>query len=174
MYMADGIDTGDILDVATVTLEEKETGGSLFDKLAQKGAGLILTTLENLEKGTAVRKKQDDSKASYAGKITKELGEVDFTKPADEIERLIRGLNPWPGTFTYMNGKMLKIWDADVVPGEGKEPPGYITEVNKNYIKVAAGQGYLKLREIQLEGKKRMKVSDFLNGYHVTADQLGK
>lgn len=173
MYMAEGLDTGDIIDTSEIVLDEKETGGSLFDKLADLGGKLILNTLDKLETGTAIRTRQDDARSTYAGKITKELGKIDFTKSAAEIERLIRGLNPWPSAFTYMDDKMLKIWNADVLEETVEEDPGTITEVNKKFIKVATGEGYLLLKEIQLEGKKRMNVTSFLNGYNFTANKLG-
>ena len=173
MYMAEGLDTGDIIDTSEIVLDEKETGGSLFDKLADLGGKLILNTLDKLETGTATRTRQDDARSTYAGKITKELGQIDFTKSAAEIERLIRGLNPWPSAFTYMDDKMLKIWNADVLEETVEEDPGTITEVNKKFIKVATGEGYLLLKEIQLEGKKRMNVTSFLNGYNFTANKLG-
>ena len=173
MYMAEGLDTGDIIDTSEIVLDEKETGGSLFDKLADLGGKLILNTLDKLETGTATRTRQDDARSTYAGNITKELGKIDFTKSAAEIERLIRGLNPWPSAFTYMDDKMLKIWNADVLEETVEEDPGTITEVNKKFIKVATGEGYLLLKEIQLEGKKRMNVTSFLNGYNFTANKLG-
>lgn len=173
MYMAEGLDTGDIIDTSEMVLDEKETGGSLFDKLADLGGKLILNTLDKLETGTATRTRQDDARSTYAGKITKELGKIDFTKSAVEIERLIRGLNPWPSAFTYMDDKMLKIWNADVLEETVEEEPGTITEVNKKFIKVATGEGYLLLKEIQLEGKKRMDVTSFLNGYNFTTNKLG-
>lgn len=173
MYMAEGLDTGDIIDTSEIVLDEKETGGSLFDKLADLGGKLILNTLDKLETSTATRTRQDDARSTYAGKITKELGKIDFTKSAAEIERLIRGLNPWPSAFTYMDDKMLKIWNADVLEETVEEDPGTITEVNKKFIKVATGEGYLLLKEIQLEGKKRMNVTSFLNGYNFTANKLG-
>lgn len=173
MYMAEGLDTGDIIDTSEIVLDEKETGGSLFDKLADLGGQLILNTLDKLETGTATRTRQDDARSTYAGKITKELGKIEFTKSAVEIERLIRGLNPWPSAFTYMDDKMLKIWNADVLEETVEEEPGTITEVNKKFIKVATGEGYLLLKEIQLEGKKRMDVTSFLNGYNFTANKLG-
>ena len=173
MYMAEGLDTGDIIDTSEIVLDEKETGGSLFDKLADLGGKLILNTLDKLETGTATRTRQDDARSTYAGKITKELGKIDFTKSAAEIERVRRGLNPWPSAFTYMDDKMLKIWNADVLEETVEEDPGTITEVNKKFIKVATGEGYLLLKEIQLEGKKRMNVTSFLNGYNFTANKLG-
>ena len=164
MYMNEGLDTGDIIDKVVVPIDKKETGGSLFDKLAIEGGKLILKTLIELENGTAVRTPQDDSKSNYAGMINKQLGKIDFNKSANEIERLIRGLNPWPSAHTKMDGKTLKIWDADVDDSENDSAPGTITEVGKDFIRVATGKGSLKILELQLEGKKRMKTRDFLNG----------
>ncbi|MEI3322286.1 MAG: methionyl-tRNA formyltransferase [Eubacterium sp.] len=164
MYMNEGLDTGDIIDKVVVPIDKKETGGSLFDKLAIEGGKLILKTLIELENGTAVRTPQDDSKSNYAGMINKQLGKIDFNKSANEIERLIRGLNPWPSAYTKMDGKTLKIWDADVDDSENDSAPGTITEIGKDFIRVATGKGSLKILELQLEGKKRMKTRDFLNG----------
>ena len=173
MYMAEGLDTGDIIDTSVVKLRDDETGGSLFDALSQEGAKLIIETLDKLEQGTAKRTKQDDSLSTYAGKITKELGNIDFSRPAVEIERLIRGLNPWPSAYTTLNGKTLKIWKAKVEEGSTDKAPGEIIEVSKRGIKVATGENSLILQEIQLEGKKRMEVSAFLNGYEINAQHLG-
>ncbi len=171
MKMDEGLDTGDIIDVEEVELDSKETGGSLFDKLATLGGELILKTLQNLEFGNAKFIKQDDSKSTYAKKMTKDLGHIDFTKDAESIERLIRGLNPWPSAFTYLDGKVMKIWDADVVD-EGGEPGTVISE-DKDSFTIAAGKQALKVNELQLEGKKRMKASDFLNGRSIEGSKLG-
>ena len=173
MYMAEGLDTGDVIDTAVIKLDEKETGGSLFDKLAIEGGKLIVETLSKLENGTATRTPQDDEKSSYAGKITKELGQIDFTKPAVTIERLIRGLNPWPIAYTTLDGKAMKVWDATVEEGNVTEQPGEIVEIAKHYIKVATGENYLKINEIQLAGKKRMPMDAFLNGYSIKENILG-
>ncbi len=173
MYMAEGLDTGDVIDTAVIKLDEKETGGSLFDKLAIEGGKLIVETLSKLENGTATRTQQDDEKSSYAGKITKELGQIDFTKPAVTIERLIRGLNPWPSAHTTLDGKAMKVWDATVEEGNVTEQPGEIVEIAKHYIKVATGENYLKINEIQLAGKKRMPMDAFLNGYTIKENILG-
>ena len=173
MYMAEGLDTGDVIDTAVIKLDEKETGGSLLDKLAIEGGKLIVKTLSKLENGTATRTQQDDEKSSYAGKITKELGQIDFTKPAVTIERLIRGLNPWPSAYTTLDGKAMKVWDATVEEGNVTEQPGEIVEIAKHYIKVATGENYLKINEIQLAGKKRMPMDAFLNGYTIKENILG-
>ena len=173
MYMAEGLDTGDIIDTTIIKLDEKETGGSLFDKLAIEGGKLIVETLSKLENGTATRTPHDDEKSSYAGKITKELGQIDFTEPAVTIERLIRGLNPWPSAYTTLDGKTMKVWDATVEEGNVTEQPGEIVEIAKHYIKVATGENYLKINEIQLAGKKRMPMDAFLNGYTIKENILG-
>ena len=171
MKMDEGLDTGDIIDVDEITLDPKETGGSLFDKLAKLGGELILKTLQNLEFGKATFIKQDDSKSTYAKKMTKELGHIDFSKDAESIERLIRGLNPWPSAFTYLDGKVMKIWDADVVDAGGV--PGTVISEEKDSFVIATGSKALKVNELQLEGKKRMKASDFLNGRSIEGSKLG-
>lgn len=171
MYMAEGLDTGDIIDKKVIELDKKETGGSLFDRLSLIGGDLILETLKHLEDGTAKRIPQDDEKSSYAGKITKELGHIDFTKSAVEIEQLIRGLNPWPSAFVHVDDKTLKIWDADVIDEPVKEEPGTIISTNKT-LKVATGDGYLDIKELQLAGKKRMDIVSFLNGYSIKSEKM--
>ena len=171
MKMDEGLDTGDIIDVDEVMLDPKETGGSLFDKLSNLGGDLILKTLQNLEFGKATFIKQDDSKSTYAKKMTKELGLIDFTKDAESIERLIRGLNPWPSAFTYLDGKVMKIWDADVVDQSGV--PGTVISEDKDSFVIATGDKALRVNELQLEGKKRMKSSDFLNGRSIEGSKLG-
>lgn len=171
MYMEEGLDTGDIIDKKVIELDKKETGGSLFDRLSLIGGDLILETLKHLEDGTAKRIPQDDEKSSYAGKITKELGHIDFTKSAVEIEQLIRGLNPWPSAFTHIDDKTLKIWDADVIDESVKEEPGTIISTNKT-LKVATGDGYLDIKELQLAGKKRMDIVSFLNGYSIKSEKM--
>ena len=170
MYMAKGLDTGDMIDKIVIPVEPKETGETLHDKLSAAGGKLILETLAKLETGTAVRIPQNDAESSYAGMLTKELGEIDWTKSAAAIERLIRGLNSWPSAYTHMNGKTLKIWDADVEadPANGQTAvPGTVTDVKKGCFYVQTGDGQLKVNEVQLQGKKRMPVQAFLLGYPV-------
>ena len=174
MYMEKGLDTGDMIDKAEVVLDPKETAGSLHDKLMNLGADLLLETLDKLEKGTIVRTKQDDSQSCYAKMLSKEMGRMDFSRSAKELEQWIRGMNPWPSAYTTMNGKTLKIWDADVVSYEGSEEPGTVVKVTKDTIIVAAGEGALALKEIQLAGKKQMPVQAFLLGSSVeTGIRLG-
>ena len=165
MQMDKGLDTGDILLVEKYRLAPKETGGSLFDKLSELGGPLLLKALDLAEKGELSPVPQKHEKHTYAKMLTKALGEIDFTQSAEVIERLIRGLNPWPSAYTHLAGKMLKIWDADVVPSETKGEPGRIVQVEKDSFMVQTGKDLLKINSLQLEGKKRMDAESFLRGY---------
>lgn len=168
MRMDEGLDTGDMIAKAVVPLEEGETGGSLFDKLSQVGAKLLVETLEAVGSGQAVYEKQpEESPTAYAGMIQKQMGNIQWAQSAVQIERLIRGLSPWPSAFTFLDKKTLKIWGAHVGEPETMAAPGTVISVDKKGIYVATGQGTLCLDEVQLEGKKRMAVSDFLRGYQI-------
>ena len=174
--MGVGLDTGDMISQAVVPLAEDETGGSLFDKLAEEGAALLIRTLPSIADGTAVYTKQpEESPTPYAAMISKKMGLMDFSKSAVELERLVRGLNPWPSAYTFLNGKTLKVWKCAVERAEcGKEAPGTIIGVDKSGIHVACGSDTLILKEVQLEGKKRMETDAFLRGYQVTAGTMLK
>ena len=168
MRMNEGLDTGDMIDKVVVPLDENETGGSLFDKLSAAGAKLCAEVLEKLETGTAVFEKQPElSTTDYAAMIDKKMGKINWERPAKEIEQLIRGLNPWPSAYTFMKGKSLKLWTASVVYEEREAVPGEIVEIGKEGILVKTGEGLLLIRELQLEGKKRMDTAAFLRGYTV-------
>ena len=170
MKMGVGLDTGDMISQGIVPLAVDETGGSLFDKLAEEGAELLIRTIPSIVDGTAVYTKQpEESPTPYAAMITKKMGLMDFSKSATELERLVRGMNPWPSAYTFLNGKTLKVWKCSVESGNcGKEAPGTITGVDKKGIHVACGTDKLVLEEVQLEGKKRMETDAFLRGYQVT------
>lgn len=182
MYMEKGLDTGDIICQSRVKLAADETGGSLFERLAKEGANLLLKTLEQLENGTATRIKQDDSKSSYAGMLSKEMGLLDFSKDADVLERLVRGLNPWPSAFTKVNGKTLKVFSAEVLKeadakrfidiNQTEDVPGIILAVDKKGFSVRCGNGALRILNLQLEGKKRMDTAAFLLGYDIHVGML--
>lgn len=178
MLMDVGLDTGDMLLKTEIPVDPKETGGSLHDKLAAVGGELLEKTLIGLEAGTIVPEKQDDSQAGeYARMLDKELGHIDFNQPAVVIERLIRGLNPWPSAYTQWEGKTMKIWEAeveDVVETIDTHEPGTITEVTKHGFKVQTGEGRLAIKSLQIPGKKRMEADAFLRGYHIeTGTKLG-
>ena len=165
MQMGTGLDTGDMISRIVVPLAKDETGGSLFDKLAQAGAELLVQTLPSIFDGTATREKQpEESPTPYAAMISKKMGLLDFSKSARELERLVRGLNPWPSAYTYLHGKTLKIWAAAVKDETSEHAPGELAVVTKHEVGVQTGDGILMLEEVQLEGKKRMTADAFLRG----------
>ena len=166
--MNEGLDTGDILLTEKVKLDPKETGGSLFDRLSDVGAQLLVKTLEEAKAGTLKPQKQNEEEASYVKMIKKSFGELDFSKEADALERLIRGLNPWPSAFSHLNGKTLKIWEASVEEENGeKKAPGTVLQADTKGFRIQTGEGILKIDTLQLEGKKRMDAQAFLRGYTV-------
>lgn len=167
MQMAAGIDNGDIIEQTELELAADETGGSLFERLAVVGAKLCVQTLAHLEDGSAVRTPQNEAEATYVGMLDKRMGDIDWTKPAVEIERLIRGLDPWPSAYTMLEGKTLKIWKARVCPGGDAGQAGCIVTADKEGLIVQTGQGRLQLLEVQQEGKKRMAADAFLRGCHI-------
>lgn len=172
MQMDVGLDTGDMLLKTEVPLAEDETGGSLHDKLSVLGGDLLIETLKGLEAGTIVPEKQDDSQSGeYARMLDKSLGKIDFSMRAEEIERLIRGLNPWPSAYTSYDNKTMKLWKARVVPG-GEAVPGQVLAVDKKGFTVQTGDGALQILELQMEGKKRMDAGAFLRGCPLTAGEI--
>ena len=178
MYMCREIDKGDMLLKDTVALDPKETGDSLHDKLSMMGGPLLLKTIDQLENGSAVRIPQCEEESTYAPKLEKTMGNIDWTMDADRIERLVRGLNSWPGTFTKIHGKTVKIWDCDVVRQEtltenqAAATPGTVIVSEKDQLIVKAGNGALSLRMLQPEGKKNMTVDAYLRGYPIAQGEL--
>ena len=179
MYMAKGLDTGDMIEKTVVPIADTDTGVTLHDKLADAGAELILSTLSKLENHTAIRTPQDDSLSCYASMLKKEMGELDFTKDAASLERLIRGLQPWPVAYTKMNRKTVRIYEASVCeqPEEALEDgtqivPGMIVRVTKKNFTVACGNGALMIRKLQPEGKKPMDCAAFLAGNKLKTGQM--
>ena len=178
MYMCREIDKGDMLLKDTVTLDPKETGDSLHDKLSMMGGPLLLKTIDQLEDGSAVRIPQCEEESTYAPKLEKTMGNIDWTMDADRIERLVRGLNSWPGTFTNIHGKTVKNWDCDVVGQEtltesqAAATPGTVIVSEKDQLIVKAGNGALSLRMLQPEGKKNMTVDAYLRGYPIAQGEL--
>lgn len=165
--MEKGLDTGDILFKKEIPIDPKETGGSLHDKLSEAGAELIVEALVKIEAGEVQPVKQDDALSCYAKKLDKAMGRIDFNQSAVSIERLIRGLNPWPSAYTMYKGKTLKIWEADVTPLERDAEPGTVVRVSKDFFEIAAKEGGLQVKSLQLEGKKRVTAKDFLLGYEI-------
>lgn len=171
MMLDEGMDTGKMLKKAEIVLDAKETTGTLFDKLAIVGAETLIPVLKDLPAYEAAAQSQDESKATYTAKITKEMTHIDFSQPAVVIERLIRTLDPHLGAYILHEGHRLKLWAADVVPGTEAEP-GTIIEVTKTYITVQTGCDALRIREVQPESRKRMATAQFLQGCHLTVGSM--
>lgn len=164
MQMDEGLDTGDMLMKEAVPIASDETGESLHDKLSALGADMIVRALTAIEEGNITPVPQGDGKTCYASMLKKEMGCIDWEKSADDIEHLIRGLYPWPGTYTYYNGKIMKICAAGLSAVAVEGLPGEICKVTKESLIINTGEGTLEIKEVQPEGKKRMRVHDFLLG----------
>jgi methionyl-tRNA formyltransferase len=161
MYMAEGLDTGDVLLQNRIQIAPEETGGSLHDRLAQIAPDTLKEALAQLQAGTAPRIPQDAATATYAPKLEREHGRIDWTEPATLIERKIRAFNPWPGAFAILPNnegaeRKLKIFRASLVAPESADP---------KHLVIAAKDEALRLEEVQLEGKRRMSAAEFLRGY---------
>ena len=168
MYMSEGLDTGDILSVAPLEISPNDTGGSLHDRLAQLAPAALLPALAQLAHGTAPRAPQDETIATYAPKLERAHGRIDWTDDAENIERKIRAFDPWPGTFTEITDpakktRHLKIFRATPLP-EIAAAPGTIFRPNDSVV-IATGRGGLRLEEVQLEGKRRMPAAEFFRGF---------
>lgn len=167
MRMADGIDTGDMILKASVPIERK-TAGELHDELSAMGANLIYNVLEFFEEGLSFPEKhQNELKATYAPMIKKSDGELNFAIPALKAERRIRAMDPWPGAYTYYKDKVMKVWWADVIDEDTEFEPGYIIKADKNGMQVACLQGILNIRTIQMPGKRRVSVGEYLKGNEI-------
>lgn len=173
MQMDEGLDTGDIISSRKVSITVDDTGESLLNRLAEEGASLLTETLLLIESGEAEAQKQDNSISSYAKLLKKEDGRLDFSRPAHELDRVIRAFNPWPGAFTTLGGRMLKIWNAEPVESHevfSKEAPpafGTIINVEDDSFDILTRGGALRVFQLQAEGKKRMSTADFLRGYKI-------
>jgi len=167
MRMDEKMDEGEIILKEVISIAEDDNAITLSEKLSKKGAKLLLDVIEMVKNNEVEFIKQDNSKATYAPKLKKEDGLIDWKKSPDEICNRIRAFAPWPGCFTYLDKKILKIWKARPLmdlPGQ-KSKPGAVLEANKNEILVKTGKGMLKIEELQLEGKRRMTAQEFLAGY---------
>lgn len=166
MYMAEGLDTGDMIDKVYVSTENK-TSEELLEEISVKGAELLIKRLPDFEEGTIIAEKQDDALSCYAPVLSKKEGIMDFSKPAWKLECEIRGLNPWPGAFTYMNGEIFKIWGATVLDEESEGETGTVINAGQDGIDIVTGKGILRATVIQVPGKKRMNVRDYIRGHKI-------
>jgi methionyl-tRNA formyltransferase len=167
MLLDEGMDSGDILLQAEIPIENDETGEMLRDRLALLGAQLLSKTLEKMKSDSIRPIPQDHSKATYAPPIKKEDGRVDWENGAEEIDRRVRAFNSWPGAFTKWGDLLLKIYKGEVREKVSSGKSGAVVWVGSDFIEVETGKGSYLLKEIQLEGKKRMAVREFLSGHRI-------
>ena len=174
MYMEEGLDTGDMI-ASRATYIEKKTADELHDELAKIGGALLIENLPDIEKGIIKRVKQENSMASYAPMIFKKDGLIDFSKSPEEIERLIRGLNSWPGAYTTYHGDQIKLLQGEAQRITSEKPFGTVLGVSKKGIEVAAGGRTLLITSLQMPGKKAMPVGEYLKGNRIDVNVvLGK
>jgi len=166
MFMDEGLDTGDILLMHRMPIAADDTGGSLHDKLAQKAPEALEAALDLLASGHPPREKQDESKVTHVRKLTRQDGRLDWTRPAIELDRLVRAFTPWPGTSCMLKDTQMKIHQAQVIANADVCPsPGTIVSANADGILVSCGNGLLNLNEVQIEGGRRLSAADFLRGH---------
>ena len=169
MFMDPGMDTGPILHTEETEIGEEDTAGTLHDRLAQIGARRLLLTLDGLERNTLEPKPQDQSQATLAPKVEKEEAHIHWDTPARQIFNQIRAFDPWPGAYTSWAGRTIKLFRPRLMDAEGKEAPGTVVQASAEGIRIASPQGYLLIREVQMESRPRMRVSDFLRGNTLAA-----
>jgi methionyl-tRNA formyltransferase len=167
MLMDKGLDTGDILMKATEPVAAGDTAGTLHDRLAVLGARLLCQTLDAFAAGTIRRTPQEHSQATYAPLLKKSDGLIDWQKPATLIESFIRGMNPWPGAFTFRGGRRLKVFRAEEAPAAAAAPPGTVMKAFAHELTVATGQGALAILEIQEASGNRLSAAEFLRGFRI-------
>ncbi len=166
MYMAEGLDTGDIISQRVTPIDPNETVESLHDRLAEIGAELLVETVTAIGDGTATRTPQDDSLSSYASMLSRELSPIDFSQSAHRIHNQVRGLIPWPATSVELCGTMFKIFSVEETGEDSEEPAGTVLGADKKGINVVCGDGkVLRILELQAPGKKRMRAVDYLRGH---------
>ena len=172
MYLADGVDTGDMLLKAEYEIGENDNTGKVFDDLALLGADLLIKTLDGIEKGTITPEKQDDSKATHAEKITNEECAVSFDEEAAMVHNKIRGLYPFPGAFCYVNGKILKLCESRCLDKEFDAPTGSVVETSKAGVTVKCKTGSVLLTRLKPEGKGEMNAFDLVNGRKISVGDV--
>ncbi|GGO77435.1 methionyl-tRNA formyltransferase [Marinobacterium nitratireducens] len=163
MQMDEGLDTGDMLLKARCDIGAQESSGELHDRLAVIGAAALSDSLEGIAAGTIRREPQDDSLATYAHKLEKQEGELDWRQPAKALAQQVRGLSPWPVAFTRLGGDNLRVWGATALDGTCDDPPGTIVAADRDGIQVACGEGVLSLTRVQLPGGKALDAAAMLN-----------
>lgn len=165
MYMAEGLDTGDMILKRETPVQPEETSGELYQRLSLIGAEVLSETVDKISQGIAPRVPQEDALSSYAPMLDKEMAKIPWDKTADEVHNLIRGMNPWPIAHTSLRGELLKVYRSSLAAGSGE--PGTILNTTKSGLVVACGEGAVELTELQAQGGKRMRAVDYLRGHPV-------
>ena len=170
MYMDEGLDTGDMILKSEIALDDEITAGELHDKMMIDGAKLLKETIDLIKKGEAPREKQSNEDTCYSPIMNKSLGNIDWNKSAIEIHNLVRGINPWPSAYTTYEGQTMKVWKTKVINKNSDKQPGTIISVDKEGINVSTSEGIVQIKEIQISGKKRMEVPEYIKGNNINTD----
>lgn len=170
MYMDEGLDTGDMILKSEIPLDDEITAGELHDKMMIDGAKVLKETIDLIEKGEAPREKQSNEDTCYSPIMNKSLGNIDWKKSAIDIHNLVRGINPWPSAYTTYEGQTMKIWKTKVIDKNSDKDPGTIISVDKEGMNVSTSEGILQIKEIQMAGKKRMEVPEYIKGNNINTD----
>lgn len=171
MQISETLDTGDIILQDRVPIDPEDTAETLLDKVFEAGAQTLLRAIDQIKKGTTKKTSQKEADATYAPLITKESGEIDWKKSATEVNNRVRALLPWPTAHTFYKGKMLKILKAEPAPVPGKFKPGEVIDVKDDFI-IACGVGSLLLKEVQLQGGKKMTAAEFTRGHRLVLGEV--
>ena len=172
MYMDEGLDTGDMILTEEFDLDDEITAGELHDKMKDRGADVLIETLKQIEKGTAPRIPQNHEEFTYAPMMNKALGEINWSKSAREIHNLVRGVNPWPSAYTTYEGSTMKVWKTEVLNETSDKEPGTILKVDKDGIRVSTKDNVVLVKEIQMPGKKRVLVSEYIKGNNINTNTI--
>lgn len=172
MYMDEGLDTGDMILIEEFDLDDEITAGELHDKMKDRGAEVLIETLKQIEKGTAPRIPQNHEEFTYAPMMNKSLGEVNWSKSAREIHNLVRGVNPWPSAYTTYEGSTMKVWKTEVLNETSDKEPGTILKVDKDGIRISTKDNVVLVKEIQMPGKKRVLVSEYIKGNNINTNTI--
>lgn len=170
MYMDEGLDTGDMILKSEIPLDDEITAGELHDKMMIDGAKVLKETIDLIEKGEAPREKQSNEDTCYSPIMNKSLGNIDWNKSAIDIHNLVRGINPWPSAYTTYEGQTMKIWKTKVIDKNSDKDPGTIISVDKEGINISTSEGIVQIKEIQMAGKKRMEVPEYIKGNNINTD----
>ena len=170
MYMDEGLDTGDMILKSEIPLDDEITAGELHDKMMIDGAKVLKETIDLIEKGEAPREKQSNEDTCYSPIMNKSLGNIDWKKSAIDIHNLVRGINPWPSAYTTYEGQTMKIWKTKVIDKNSDKDPGTIISVDKEGINISTSEGIVQIKEIQMAGKKRMEVPEYIKGNNINTD----